>query len=158
MKTIQSPVKSKNMTLVKVNNPLSKSLDGFMSDFFNDFPTAVGKTFREDVMNFPPINITEKDNAYLIEMAAPGYSKEDFKIDMEGNLLNISSEKKQEQKEENEKSIGKEFSYKSFKRSFTVDEKIDTDNIQAKYENGVLQLELPKRQEAAKNNKSITIQ
>lgn len=158
MKTIQSPVKSKNMTLVKVNNPLSKSLDGFMSDFFNDFPTAVGKTFREDVMNFPPINITEKDNAYLIEMAAPGYSKEDFKIDMEGNLLNISSEKKQEQKEENEKSIRKEFSYKSFKRSFTVDEKIDTDNIQAKYENGVLQLELPKRQEAAKNNKSITIQ
>lgn len=146
------------MTLVKVNNPLSKSLDGFMSDFFNDFPTAVGKTFREDVMNFPPINITEKDNAYLIEMAAPGYSKEDFKIDMEGNLLNISSEKKQEQKEENEKSIRKEFSYKSFKRSFTVDEKIDTDNIQAKYENGVLQLELPKRQEAAKNNKSITIQ
>lgn len=146
------------MTLVKVNRPLSRAFDGLMNDFFNDFPVAVGKSLREDVMSFPPINITEKDNAYLIELAAPGYEKTDFKINMEGTVLNISSEKKDELKEETEKSIRREFSYKAFKRSFTLDEKIDVEKIDAKYENGVLKLELPKKQLTQTATKDINIQ
>ncbi|HCF64507.1 MAG TPA: hypothetical protein DEU93_10440 [Chitinophagaceae bacterium] len=146
------------MTLVKVNRPLSRTFEGFMNDFFNDFPVAVSKTFREDVMSFPPINITEKENAYQIELAAPGYDKADFKISMEGNVLNISSEKKDEQKEETDKSIRREFSYKAFKRSFTLDEKIDVEKIDARYENGVLKLELPKKQATQATAKEINIQ
>ncbi|HRN78845.1 MAG TPA: Hsp20/alpha crystallin family protein [Ferruginibacter sp.] len=146
------------MTLVKVNRPLGRTFEGFMNDFFNDFPVAVSKTFREDVMSFPPINITEKENAYQIELAAPGYDKADFKINMEGNVLNISSEKKDEQKEETDKSIRREFSYKSFKRSFTLDEKIDMEKIDARYENGVLKVELPKKQATQAPSKEINIQ
>lgn len=146
------------MTLVKVNRPLNRTFEGFMNDFFNDFPVAVSKTFREDVMSFPPINITEKENAYQIELAAPGYDKADFKINMEGNVLNISSEKKDEQKEETDKSIRREFSYKAFKRSFTLDEKIDVEKIDARYENGVLKLELPKKQATQAPAKEINIQ
>lgn len=146
------------MTHVKVNRPLSRTFEGFMNDFFNDFPVAVSKTFREDVMSFPPINITEKDHAYQIDLAAPGYEKADFKINMEGNVLNISSEKRDEQKEETDKSIRREFSYKAFKRSFTLDEKIDVEKIDARYENGVLKIELPKKQLPQATAKEINIQ
>lgn len=71
--------------------------------------------------------------------------KADFTVKLEGNTLTISSAKKEEKTEAAEKSIRKEFSYRSFKRSFTVDEKIDAGNINAKYENGILKLDLPKK-------------
>jgi len=145
------------MTLVKVNNPLNKSFDGLMNELFNELPVNFGKSLREDVLHFPPVNIVEKTDAYHIELAAPGMEKADFNIKLDGKLLTISSEKKTEKNEENEKMIRKEFSYKSFKRSFTVDEKIDGTNITAKYENGILKLELPKKEEV-KNAKDITIQ
>lgn len=146
------------MTLVKVNNPLFRTIDNFMNDFFQEFPTAVTKTVREDVLHFPPVNIHEDEQSYTLSMAAPGYEKTDFNVEMNDNILTISAEKKAEQKEETSKTIRREFSYKSFKRSFTIDEKIDKDNIQAKYENGVLTLQLPKKMEVAKNNKVISIQ
>jgi HSP20 family protein len=129
-----------------------------MNDFFQEFPTAVTKTVREDVLHFPPVNIHEDEQSYTLSMAAPGYEKTDFNVEMNDNILTISAEKKAEQKEETSKTIRREFSYKSFKRSFTIDEKIDKDNIQAKYENGVLTLQLPKKMEVAKNNKVISIQ
>ncbi|HMI79272.1 MAG TPA: Hsp20/alpha crystallin family protein [Ferruginibacter sp.] len=145
------------MTLVKVNNPLNKSFDGLMNELFNELPVNFGKSLREDVLHFPPVNIVEKSDAYHIELAAPGTEKADFNIKLDGKLLTISSEKKTEKNEENGKMIRKEFSYKSFKRSFTVDEKIDGTSITAKYENGILKLELPKKEEV-KNAKDITIQ
>ena len=146
------------MTLVKVNNNLSRSLDGMMKELFNEFPTTVAKTFREDVLNFPPVNIVEKPASYQVELSAPGFEKADFAIKLEGNVLNISTEKKEETKEENNKVIRKEFTYKGFKRSFTVDEKIDTENIAAKYENGILKLELPKKEIVKAGAKAISVQ
>lgn len=145
------------MTLVKVNNPVTKGFDGFFNDLFNEFPATFGKTVREDVFGFPPVNIKEVKDAYQLEVAAPGMEKADFNIKLEQNILTISAEKKEETKEENEKQIRKEFSYKAFKRSFTLDDKIEAGNISAKYENGVLKLELPKKEELKQSPKEITV-
>lgn len=146
------------MTLVKVNNPLSKTFDGFMKDFFNEFPAAVNKTVREEVLHFPPVNIVERTNDYLVEIAAPGFEKADFNVKLDGKLLTIYTEKKETISESTNKIIRNEFSYRSFKRSFTIDEKIDADRISAKYENGILKLELPKKEEMKASTKEISIQ
>jgi len=146
------------MTLVKVNNPINKSFDGLMNELFNELPISFGKSLREDVLHFPPVNIVEKADSYHIELAAPGMDKADFNVKLDGKILTISSEKTAEKNSENEKMIRKEFSYKSFKRSFTVDEKIDATNITARYENGILKLELPKKEEVKSGSKEITIQ
>src|SRR5437868_5594172 len=135
------------MTLVKVNNPVAKSFDGLMNELFNELPASFGKAMREDVLGFPPVNIVEKADAYHLQLSAPGFEKADFNIKLDGKLLTISVEKKEETKVENEKMIRKEFSQRSFKRSFNVDEKIDAANISAKYENGILKLDLPKKEE-----------
>ncbi len=145
------------MTLVKVNNPMTKSFDGLVNDFLNDFPATFGKTMREDVFGFPPVNIRENGDAYLLEIAAPGLEKSDFNLNLDKNILTISTEKKEESKEENPKFIRKEFSYKAFKRSFTVDEKIDATNISATYENGILKVTLPKKEEVKAAAKEITV-
>ncbi len=146
------------MTLVKVNNPINKSFDGFINELFNELPVNFGKSIREDVLHFPPANIVEKPDSYHIELAAPGMEKADFNVKLDGKILTISTEKKEELKSENEKMIRKEFSYRSFSRSFTLDEKIEANNITARYENGILKLELPKKEEVKIGAKEITIQ
>lgn len=146
------------MTLVKVNNPFSRTIDGMMKELFNEFPAAVNKTVREDVLNFPPVNIIEKADKYLLSVAAPGFEKADFNIKLDANTLTISTEKKEITTEENDKLIRKEFGFKAFRRSFTIDEKIDAANITAKYENGILAIELPKKEVAKAETKEINIQ
>ena len=146
------------MTLVKVNNQLSRSFDGLMKDLFNEFPSNLGKTVREDVLHFPPVNILDTAGSYQLEIAAPGLEKADFNVKLENNLLTISTEKKEEKTASAEKMIRREFSQRSFKRSFTIDEKIDAENISAKYENGILKLELPKKEIAKAVAKEINIQ
>lgn len=146
------------MTLVKVNNPVAKTFDGLMNDLFNDLPATFGKTFREDVFSFPPVNIVEKGDSYELEVAAPGLEKADFAIKLDGKLLTISAAKKEETKAETDKVIRKEFSSKAFKRSFTVDDKIESASIEAKYENGILKLHLPKKEEVKAVSKEINIQ
>lgn len=146
------------MTLVKVNNPINRSFDGLMNEIFNDLPLTFGKTLREDVLHFPPANIIEKSDRYQIELAVPGMDKGDFNVKLDEKLLTISAEKKTEKTSETDKLIRREFSNKSFKRSFTIDEKIDSANISAKYENGILTLELPKKEDVKNGSKEITIQ
>ncbi len=146
------------MTLVKVNNPINKTFDGFMNELLNDLPVNFGKSVREDLLHFPPAKIVEKNDAYTVELSVPGMEKSDFVVKLDGKILTISSEKKAETAAENEKVIRKEFSYKAFQRSFTIDEKIDAANISARYENGILKLDLPKKEEVKKVAKEITIQ
>jgi len=146
------------MTLVKVNNPLSKSFDGMMKELFSEFPAAINKAVREDVLYFPPVNIVEKADSYLVELAAPGFEKPDFNVKLEGNILTISTEKKDTATESTDKMIRREFGYRSFKRSFTLDEKIDGEHISAKYENGILKLELPKKEDLKAGAREINIQ
>ena len=146
------------MTFVKTNNPLSKSFDGLMNELFNELPATFGKTMREDVLGFPPVNIVEKNDFYHLQVSAPGFEKADFNVKLDDKILTVSAERKEEAKSETDKVIRKEFSAKSFKRTFTLDEKIDAANISAKYENGILHVGLPKKEEVKAVTKDITIQ
>ena len=145
------------MTLVKVHNPLAKNLDGFVKEFFNEFPTSVAKSLREDVLHYPPVNIIDQANSYVLEISAPGFDKTDFAVKLENNLLSISAAKKEKAEETTEKMIRREFSSKAFSRTFTVDDKIDGENISAKYENGILKLELAKKEIVKPEAKQIVI-
>jgi HSP20 family protein len=91
-------------------------------------------------------------------VVAPAYDKADFRVNLEEDILTVSAEKKEETKSENEKEIRREYSYRSFKRSFTVDEGIDAAGIDAKYVNGILTLNLPKKEEVKTASKQISIQ
>ncbi len=144
------------MSYVKLNNSYP-SFDGLMKELFNEFPSAISKTVREDVLNYPPVNISEKPTMYLVELNAAGYEKADFNVKLDGNILTISAAQKTETLQENEKSIRKEFVAKAFKRSFTLNEKIETEQIVAKYENGILKIDLPKKENANAAAKDITI-
>jgi HSP20 family protein len=143
------------MTLVKVNNNGQKSLSSFVDEFFQGFPAGLG---RDESFGFPPVNIHETADAYHLELSAPGRSKEDFKLAIEGGQLTVSFEKKEESKSEDYKTIRKEFSFKSFKRSFNLDDRINADGIQAKYDNGVLKLLLPKKEQVKESTKQISVQ
>ena len=105
----------------------------------------------------PMVNIKETKDGYHLEVAAPGLSKENFSITMEKDLLTISAEKQTEQKQEGEKFTRKEFNFSSFKRSFTLPETIDSNNIKAAYENGILKVELFKKAEVKTEAKKIEI-
>ena len=143
------------MSYVNVNN--YKSIDGFMKEIFNEFPSAVSKAVREDVLHYPPVNIIDKTSVYSVELSAPGYIKADFSIKLDNSVLTVSTEKKEGPANENEKLIRTEFALKSFKRSFTLNEKIDTENISARYENGILTIDLPKKESFNAGAKDINI-
>ena len=143
------------MTVLKFNNrPVAKSFNSLFDEFFNEFPT----TWNKDAGVVPAVNIYENKDGYLPELNVPGRNKEDFQANLENNLLTISYEKKEETKNEDVKAIRREFSSSSFKRSFTVDEKIDAEKIDAKYENGILRLFFPKKEEVKVSPKQISIQ
>jgi HSP20 family protein len=144
------------MTLVKVNNNGHRSLTNFVDEFFQGLPAGLGR--EESFGFFPPVNIHETADAYHLELSAPGRSKEDFKIALDNGQLTVSFEKKEETKTEDYKTVRKEFSFKSFKRSFNLDDQIESNGIQAKYENGVLKLLLPKKEQVKDAAKQISIQ
>ena len=142
------------MTLVKVNN---RPFGNLFSDFLNEFPVSA-RSFGQELFAFPQTNIHETPEAFHLELSVPGRSKEDFKVQVEQGLLTISYEKKEEAAQPDDyKTVRREFEYKSFKRSFSVDDKIDVDGIQAKYENGILKLLLPKKEESKPSSKQINI-
>ena len=142
------------MTLVKVNN---RPFGNLFSDFLNEFPVAA-RSFGQELFAFPQTNIHETPEAFHLELNVPGRSKDDFKIQAEQGLLTISYEKKEESTQSDDyKTLRREFEYKSFKRSFSVEDKIDVDGIQARYENGVLKLLLPKKEESKPSARQINI-
>jgi HSP20 family protein len=101
-------------------------------------------------MNVPAVNITEHKDEYQVSLAAPGLKKEDFNIAVDGNMLTISSEKEENKEEKDKKFTRKEYSYSSFSRCFTLPEEISKEKIEAKYEDGVLKISLPRKEEAKK--------
>jgi len=140
------------MTYVKFNQPSMKTLDSFLDNLLNEIPSAQSSGF-----NFPPVNISETKDNFELEFNVPGRNKEDFKITVDKNILTVSFDKKEETKDENRKQIKKEFTLQPFKRSFTLDEKVISDNIAAKYENGLLVLSIPKKEEVKAEAKQIAI-
>ncbi|NOQ27138.1 MAG: Hsp20 family protein [Bacteroidales bacterium] len=105
------------------------------------------RSSTNELNSSPQANILESKFDFRIELAAPGFAKSDFKIDLDKNLLTISLDKKVDENEE-EKFNLKEFNFNSFSRSFRISDKIDTEKINAIYKSGLLQLTLPKREEA----------
>jgi len=142
------------MTTVKFNQPAFKTLDMFLDNLLTDLPVSN----RNNSINFPAVNIIESKDDYQLEFNVPGRKKEDFKITVDKNILTVSFEKKEENKDESKKFVRKEFVLQSFKRSFTLDEKINADDINAKYENGILSLTLPKVEEVKALPKEIAVQ
>ncbi len=134
------------MTLLKFNPafPVSSAL---FNNFFDRDIAPVSENFSS-----PAVNIKESDQAFSLELAIPGLKKEDFTIALEDDLLKVSSENKQakKQKDEDANYMRKEFAYQSFNRTFVLPETADGEKLAATYENGVLQLYLPKKEEAKK--------
>ena len=152
------------MTLIKRNTGINNSFPALFDDWFakDFFEFAPSKSFSNFAKSTPAVNILETESAFNIEVAAPGLKKEDIKVELDNDLLTISSEVKKETEEKDKEGryTRREFSYNSFKRTFTVDEDtVDTEKIDAKYENGVLNIVVPKKVavEQEKSTKTITI-
>ncbi|MBD0333433.1 MAG: Hsp20/alpha crystallin family protein [Chitinophagaceae bacterium] len=131
-------------------------------DLFPAMPSLFNDLFTRDVWNWglsnnsstnttiPAINIRESNDSFHVELAAPGMKKDDFKVELDNNMLIISSEKEDRHEEnQDEKYSRREFSYQSFQRTFQLPKDVvDADKIEAKYENGLLHLVIPKKEEA----------
>jgi HSP20 family protein len=115
--------------------------------------------FWGKVLTVPAVNITENTDDYQVSLAAPGLKKSDFTIDVDGNMLTISSEKEESKEDKDARHTRKEYSYSSFSRSFSLPEEVNQDKIDAVYEDGVLKLTLPKKEEARRKaiSKHITV-
>ncbi|MFT4094795.1 MAG: Hsp20/alpha crystallin family protein [Niabella sp.] len=148
------------MTNVKFNGvPFERTFTSLVDDFFTEIPGLLKtEVNKPNIKGHAPVNIIENENNYQIEVVAPGYDKSDFKINVENNLLSVSAEKKADETVETGKSIRKEFHLRSFKRTFTIDNKIDTDKIDAKYVNGILIVTLQRKEEAKTASKNIEVQ
>jgi HSP20 family protein len=122
----------------------------FFNDFYNrDWMDWTNRNFSETNTTLPSVNVKEGADEYEVEMAAPGLAKKDFKIELNHGVLKISSEKKSEKEIKNgQEFTRREFSYQSFSRSFTLPHTVDSEKISAKYENGILKVIIPKREEA----------
>jgi HSP20 family protein len=130
------------MNLIKRNDVLFPSLmnEIFKPDWFGGMENFNG--------TLPAVNIKENETGFELEMSVPGRKKEDFNIEIDDNLLTISSEVKTENETKEGNYTRREFGYASFKRSFTLPESVDADKIDASYENGILRFALPKKEEA----------
>ena len=138
------------MTLARLSNNWFPSTPSFFDRFFEgDLMDWNRSNFSSTNSTLPAVNVKENENEFLIEVAAPGMSKNDFKIEYDNGRLTISSEHKEEnQEKEGEKVSRREFSYQSFQRSFTVAETaVDAEKIKANYKEGILFITLPKRDE-----------
>ena len=139
------------MTLMKRNGNLLNSFPALFDDFFNrDLFNWGQSNFSDTNTTIPAVNIKETNDNYEVEVAAPGMTKKDFKVELDGNVLTISSEKSNENQEKEESNYSRrEFSYQSFLRTFNLPkEVVDADKIQARYSDGVLYLLIPKKEEA----------
>ena len=119
----------------------------FFPTLFDDFFKPWNEWFNNGrTLTVPAVNITENKDDYKVSVAAPGLKKNDFNIDVEGNVLTISSEKEESKEEKDKKFTRKEYNYSSFSRCFTLPEEISQEKIEAKYEDGVLKISLPRKE------------
>ena len=125
----------------RMNNPL---FNNFLEDFFDDRWLSPANSH----FTMPAVNISENSDIFKIEVAAPGFNKEDFNLNVENDVLTISSEKQHEEEKEGENTSRREFLYGAFQRSFTLPKTVDSDKIKANYENGVLKIAIPKKEES----------
>jgi len=139
------------MTIIKRNGSLMNQFPTLFDDFFNrDIFNWGSSNFSDTNTTIPAVNIKETADNYEVEVAAPGMTKKDFKVQLDGNVLTISSERASERTEnEDVRYSTREFSYQSFSRTFNLQKDVvDTEKLVAKYEDGVLHLLIPKKENA----------
>jgi len=148
------------MTLLRKRNGDLPSLtnDFFGNRFFDTDLLDFERDFFDGGIKVPLANVSETSNEFKVELSAPGFKREDFKVEIEDGALIVSAEKQEEKKEEKENYKRKEFSYNSFSRSFQLPENISEDKINAKYDNGMLNISIPKKEVSApKVKKAIKV-
>lgn len=139
-------------------NTVRKNSANYFSFGFENAMRPKFETFVNSQNQLPAVNIKENEDSFEILLAAPGLNKEDFSIEIDENILKISSEFKQNEEVKEEKFSRREFNFSSFKRAFTLPETVNEDKIEAAYVNGILKLSLPKKEEALpKEKRSIQI-
>lgn len=155
-------------SIIKTNNGNTampaRTVGNWMDQIFQD---NLNRFFNDDNWGFNglshqvnvPVNLRETDKSYEMSLVAPGLRKEDFKLNVADELLTISYEQKEEHKEENKNDgwLRKEYKMNSFSRSFALDDSVDIEKISASYDNGILHLSLPKKENARKWSKSIEV-
>jgi HSP20 family protein len=133
------------MTLVKFSNQYPSLFDRFLN---NDFLDWSNRNFSASNTTLPSVNIKESAEAFEVNMAIPGFTKDDFKIELKNDVLTITSEKQNESETDESHEYAKmEYNYQSFSRSFTLPHTADSDKIAAKYNNGILEVTIPKKEE-----------
>ncbi|KZS40189.1 heat-shock protein [Aquimarina aggregata] len=139
----------KNGGLSNVNSGLNfPTWSNWIDSFFNnDLPSVFTSNFNTGI-TLPKVNIQETADAFMVDMAVPGLKKSDFHIDLDNQLLSISTEMKEENEQKEDNYTRREFGYSSFKRTFTLPESVDDSKIDAKYVDGILSIHLPKKEEA----------
>jgi len=144
------------MTLVKFGK---EPKNNFVNPFFNDVYSILNDSFLNERAAFrtPAVNIAETDAQFEIELAIPGLSKEDIKINLDKNVLSVSADKKTETVDENKKFTKREYSFNSFSRSFTLPESADYSKIEADYVSGILKLTITKKEEAKFQTREIAV-
>ena len=147
------------MTLVKFNSDKNNNQRGLVPSINNVFDSIFTDNFfaGPDTAMVPSVNIAETADQYHIELAAPGLNKEDFKVNLERKMLTIAVQKEQPEESEHKNYSRKEFSYNAFTRSFTLPESADENHIQARYTNGILYINIPKKEEAKMLKRQISI-
>lgn len=143
------------MSLIKAYKHPIDVFDRLFDNFFDDKLSEV--ITRSNFLSQPNVNIREREDAFELELAAPGLNKEDFKVDVQNDHLIIKVERKQEQEKSAEDYKRREFNYTSFQRSFHLDKTINSEDISASYTDGILSVHLPKREEAKKVLRTIEI-
>ena len=144
------------MTLSRYRNQLPDIFEKFFGD---DMDLWSKRNYSSTNTTIPAVNIKENDKGFVVELAAPGLKKEDFHIELDDNVLKVYSEKEEESEvKEGEEVLKKEFSYQSFVRSFTLPETIDKNKIKASYKDGILKVDIPKKDVSKpKSKKQIKI-
>lgn len=147
------------MAYVKFSRkPFEGTFSNLVDDLFTELPVLLNSGFNNTVRkDSVPVNVKETEKSFQLDVIAPGFDKTDFKVNIEQDILTVSAEKTNEVNEESDKQIRKEYNFRSFKRSFTLDEKIDVTNIEASYVNGVLRLNLPKKEAVKQSATEIVI-
>jgi HSP20 family protein len=128
-------------------NKTENMLPSFISDLFDSDKFFGNRWFeREFSATLPAVNVIENGKEFQIEFAAPGFSKSDFRVSVENNVLSVSAEKREEKSKEDERFTRREFAYNSFSRSFTLPQSVNADKIEAKYNDGILSLHVAKKE------------
>ena len=138
------------MVTREVTRPRGRLLPSVFEDFFSPMDEFFDRGFWGRTVNVPAVNVIEDTDEYKLFFAVPGMKKNDFKIDIDGNMIKVSAEVEEKKEERKEEFTREEYNFSSFTRTFTLPEEVNREKIEAMYTDGILKLVLPKKEEAKK--------